>query len=50
MAKKRRGLVHVYTGDGKGKTSISLGLGLRAVGQGLNVLMVQFLKGGGFSG
>ncbi len=49
-AKKRKGLVHVYTGDGKGKTSTSLGLGLRAAGQGLNVLMVQFLKGGGFSG
>lgn len=40
----------MYTGDGKGKTSTSVGLGLRAAGQGLNVLMIQFLKGGGFSG
>jgi cob(I)alamin adenosyltransferase len=48
--KKRKGLVHVYTGDGKGKTSAAIGLGLRASGQGLTVYMIQFLKGGGFSG
>jgi len=47
---KRQGLVHVYTGDGKGKTTTSLGLALRAVGHGLNVYVIQFLKGGGFSG
>ena len=40
-----RGLIQVYTGDGKGKTTCSLGLALRAVGQGFKVFMVQFMKG-----
>lgn len=38
------GMVHVITGDGKGKTTASLGLALRAVGYGLKVYMIQFLK------
>ena len=40
-----KGLIQVYTGDGKGKTSAALGLALRAVGHGLKVLIIQFMKG-----
>ena len=42
--KNRLGLVHVYTGNGKGKTTAAMGLAFRAVGRGLNVKMLQFLK------
>ncbi|NLM58468.1 MAG: cob(I)yrinic acid a,c-diamide adenosyltransferase [Clostridium sp.] len=39
-----KGLIHVYTGDGKGKTTAAIGLGIRALGNGYKVYMVQFLK------
>lgn len=39
-----RGYVHVYTGDGKGKTTAALGLVIRALGAGLSVCVVQFIK------
>ncbi len=39
-----RGLVQVYTGDGKGKTTAAIGQAVRAIGRGLNVYIIQFLK------
>lgn len=43
--KRRHGLVLVITGDGKGKTTSALGLAWRALGSGLKVFMVQYIKG-----
>ena len=41
----KTGIVQVYTGNGKGKTTAAVGLGLRAVGHGMKVFMLQFMKG-----
>jgi cob(I)alamin adenosyltransferase len=40
-----RGLIHVYTGNGKGKTTAALGLAIRAAGHNRKVAFIQFLKG-----
>ena len=47
---KRHGLLIVHTGAGKGKTTAAMGLAMRAWGDGLRVLILQFIKGGWTTG
>ena len=44
-ATRTKGLIIVNTGPGKGKTTAALGIAFRALGQGMKVGMVQFIKG-----
>lgn len=41
----QRGLLMVFTGNGKGKTTAAMGVAFRAAGQGFKTLMIQFIKG-----
>lgn len=41
-----KGLLIVFTGNGKGKTTAALGMAMRTAGHGLKVCIVQFIKGG----
>lgn len=40
----QKGYIQVYTGDGKGKTTAAIGLAIRAIGAGLKVCLIQFMK------
>lgn len=45
-----KGLIEVYMGSGKGKTTAALGLCLRAIGNGFNCSIIQFMKSPKYSG
>jgi cob(I)alamin adenosyltransferase len=42
---ENRGMIHIYTGNGKGKTTAALGLVFRAIGSGMRSIIIQFMKG-----
>ncbi len=46
LRKEKKGLLIVFTGNGKGKTTASLGMALRTIGHGHKVAIIQFIKGG----
>jgi len=46
IRKTKKGLLIVFTGNGKGKTTAALGMALRTIGHGYKVAIIQFIKGG----
>ncbi len=50
IRKTKKGLLIVFTGNGKGKTTASLGMALRTIGHGFKVAIIQFIKGGWTTG
>ncbi len=50
IRKTKKGLLIVFTGEGKGKTTASLGMALRTIGHGYKVAIIQFIKGGWTTG
>ena len=50
IRKTKKGLLIVFTGDGKGKTTAALGMALRTLGHGYKVAIIQFIKGGWTTG
>ena len=50
IRKNKKGLLIVFTGNGKGKTTASLGMALRTLGHGYKVAIIQFIKGGWTTG
>jgi cob(I)alamin adenosyltransferase len=44
-AQKEKGLLVVYTGNGKGKSTAAFGMGMRIIGHGMKLGVVQFIKG-----
>jgi cob(I)alamin adenosyltransferase len=50
IRKAKKGLLIVFTGNGKGKTTAALGMALRTIGHGYKVAIIQFIKGGWSTG
>ncbi len=50
IRKTKKGLLMVFTGNGKGKTTAALGMALRTIGHGYKVAIIQFIKGGWTTG
>ena len=50
IRKTKKGLVIVFTGNGKGKTTAALGMALRTIGHGHKLAIIQFIKGGWTTG
>lgn len=44
-----KGMIYIYTGDGRGKSPAALGRAVQAAAEGQSVVIIQFLKGKGLS-